>query len=67
MSWMEQSCKCPYYLYDNGKKVGCDRFVLHMHDKKLRSRYVHTYCCKNYKKCSIAKTLEESYNYEKND
>ena len=67
-SYIQAHVKCPYYMYDDGKKrITCEGIIdnssiaLIYHNKTDYRRQITIFCCEHYKKCEVYRMLVQKY------
>lgn len=61
MSYLERTALCPYFLYDNDRKIKCEGALIDCKDKEMFVDVGYRHCAGNYKNCMLKKLLDEYY------
>lgn len=56
--------KCPYFVGDERQAIHCEGGTVAFADRPTYLRYAGTYCCRDWKLCTLARALNEYYEEE---
>lgn len=66
-SYYHRRWECPFYAWDEKLAVHCEGGVIRLPDKQAMTDYIGRYCCGDWRRCHIARTVSAYYERKEDD